>query len=401
MKERKLFYIVPQFYPNPTGFGVAFTNLVKFMAKKKYFTSIYIITTDHNAKIPEELNSICKLKIVKVGGLRYISRLPLPLAKILSIYLMQDLIKFIKNTNIEKDDVFFYEEFVMGHFKYALEKTFSNNKHIIRVHGTFPEFTAHYKNLKHRKTLFDLAVAGDRTSIATTSNFYIEYLNKYYFKESYDLIQNINYYILPNALIDIKPSAIVHKNNTRLKLFQLGRMNKTGAFQKGFIDTIKALQYIESIYPDISKKIYFELVGDGEESKMIEKELRKLKIIQFSYSKRKTNKEVLYLLETSDIILMPSRCEGMSMFATEALYKGKPIIFTSNNGLRDYLYDNINGFSITEYDYTELANAIVKYYNQPEKLREHSENNLVSAKNITNKTLACLDVLFKGGSSDE
>ena len=396
MRERNLFYVAPQFYPNPTGFGVAFTNLIKFIVRKKYFTSIYVITTEHNAKIPEELNSICKLKIVKVSGSKYISHLPLFMAKILSIYIMRNLIKFIKNINVEKDDVFFYEEFVMGHFKYALEKKFPNNKHIIRVHGTFPEFTAHYKDLKQRKILFDLAVSADRTSIATTTNFYIDYLNKYYFKESYDLIQNINYYILPNALIDIKPSVIIPKNDTKLKLFQLGRMDKVGAFQKGFIDTVKALQYIESIYPDISKKIYFELVGDGEESKVIEKELEKLKIIQFNYSKSKTNTEVLSLLETSDVILMPSRCEGMSMFATESLYKGKPIIFTSNNGLRDYLYDNINGFNITEYDYTELANAIIKYYNQPEKIEEHSENNLISAKNITSKTLACLDVLFKG-----
>jgi glycosyltransferase involved in cell wall biosynthesis len=128
---------------------------------------------------------------------------------------------------------------------------------------------------------------------------------------------------------------------------------------------------------------------------MISKELKKLKIIQYNYSKTKTNTEVLSLLETSDIILMPSRCEGMSMFAIESLYKGKPMIFTSKNGLQDYLYDNINGYNIAEYDYTELANAIIKYHNNPKKLEEHSRNNLISAKNITNKTLACLDVLFK------
>lgn len=57
---------------------------------------------------------------------------------------------------------------------------------------------------------------------------------------------------------------------------------------------------------------------------------------------------------------MPSRCEGMSMFATEGIYKGKAIIFTAKNGLRDYLKNGINGIQIEEYDYTDMANAIIK-----------------------------------------
>lgn len=393
MKERKLFYVAPQFYPNPTGFGIAFTNLIKFILEKKYFSSIIIITTEKKARLPIELQNICKLKIVNASGSRYISRLPLFGAKMLSNFLMKDLVKFIE-TEIKSNDIFFYEEFVMGHFKYALEKAFKNNKHIIRVHGTFPEFTAHYKKMKHRKTLFDLSVAGSETFIATTTNFYIEYLNKYYFKESYDLIQNIHYYLLPNALIDIVPKKRLI-DSTQLKLFQLGRMDKVGVFQKGFTDTIKALQYIESIFPDVSKTISFELIGDGEDSYLIEKELEKLQITKYNYSKSKENKEILKILEETDIVLMPSRCEGMSMFATESLYKGKAIIFTSNNGLQDYLINNINGYKMQEYDYTQLANAIINYRNNPQKLDEHSKNNLLRADEITNKTLACLDVIFK------
>lgn len=394
MKNKKLIYVAPQFYPNPTGFGVAFTNIIKMIVEKNYFTRIIIVTTEKKAQIPDELKDVCELYIVNLNLVSLLHYMPILLAKWYSSLLLSKFLKKLDKLNINANDIFFYEEFVMGHFKYAFEKQYPNNKHIIRVHGTFPEFTSHYKKLTKRKILFRLATNSRKINIASTTNFYFNYLNKYYFNESYDVLQNVNYFILPNALLNV--NAVEKDINTKLNLFQLGRMDDVGVFQKGFLDTVKALQFIESILEQKAQDIQLYLVGDGEAAYLVENEIAKLNFIKVNYSKKKSNEEVLKILDNTDLVLMPSRCEGMSMFATEAMYKGKSIIFTNNNGLRDYLIDNINGLRIEEYDYTELARAILKYYYDKELLKIHSKNNLKCANDITNKTYASLDVLFRG-----
>ena len=42
-----------------------------------------------------------------------------------------------------------------------------------------------------------------------------------------------------------------------------------------------------------------------------------------------------------------------------------------------------------------MANAILKYYSNRDMIIDHSTNNLKLAKDITIKTKACIDVLFK------
>lgn len=395
---RKLFYFCPTFYPSPTGFGVAFTNIVKLIADANHFDKIIIITTDKTALIPEELKKICEIYYIRIRGAGKISIFPNFISYSILKFMMKDLLRYLDSKKPTSKDIFFYEEFFIAFFKFVVEKIYSNNEHYIRVHGTLPEFAKNSKKFKYAINFFKQGINNKNNKVVSTTNFYIEYFNENFFKNSYDIIQGIDYFILPNALV--YDNKIINKNekklDDKLKLFQLGRMDEEGYFQKGFDDSIKALQYIESNNPDIAKEIIFTVIGDGTHAKIFEEKIKKIQTIEIIYMKKAQNFEVQEIIDDADIILMPSRCEGMSMFATESIYKGKAMIFTAKNGLRDYLKNNINGFSIEEYDYTEMANAIIKYFYNRNLIVEHGNNNIEFSKYITTKTKACIDVIFKG-----
>lgn len=391
---RKLFYFAPTFYPSPTGFGIAFTNIVKLIVEANYFDKIIIITTDKATSIPDEIKHVCELYHLNIRGVGKISMLPEIFSINILKFFMKDLLNFIASKNPTAKDIFFYEEFYIAYTKFILEKIYPSCEHLIRVHGTFPEYTKNYQGLKSGIRLFNQGTNSKNKKIVSTTNFYIEYLNKHYFDDSYDVIQDIDYFILPNVLIDIKP--VDKKLDDKLRLFQLGRMDENGYFQKGFEDTVKALQYIESMHPEMAKKIVLTVIGDGSHAQRFQEKIDKLNIVEVVYLKKAPNIEVQKIIDNSDVILMPSRCEGMSMFATEAIYKGKAIIFTAKNGLRDYLKNGINGIQIEEYDYTDMANAIINYFINRNLVLEHGKNNIELSNYITMKTKACMDVIFKG-----
>lgn len=397
MHNRKLFYFAPTFYPSATGFGVAFSNIIQFIVESGHFDRIIIITTDRNAKLPKSLENDCEIYTFNLRGIRSLSTLPQALSKLALKLCMKDIISSVKSKKPTSHDVFFYEEFHIAYMKFIFESIYPTSKHFIRVHGTFPEFTKHYKKLRKRMGLFKQGTNSKTKRIVTTTNFYIDYINKYYFHESFDKIQVTDYYLLPNALnhafLEKRHSGT--SNNIKLRIFQLGRMDDRGYFQKGFEDSIKALLYIESLNSEIASQIKFTVVGDGNCSSRFKSRLTKLESIETTHLSKADNVQIQTIIEESDIILLPSRCEGMSMFATEAIYKGKALIFTANNGLRDYLKDGINGLQVQEYDYTEIADAIMKYFLNRELITLHGKNNFDLSAEITKKTRACIDVIFK------
>lgn len=391
---KRLFYFAPTFHPKNTGFAIAFLNIIKAISKKGFFDEIIIFTTDDGVSIPDELSGTCRIEGYKFKGRERLARLPKPLCLGLLPLACRSFLSKVSAFNICENDVFFYEEFGMGFEKFSLEEKYPANKHFIRVHGTFPEFTKSFQGLSHRKRYVDLAVNAKQNNIVSTTNFYFKYLNDNFFGGSYDIQQKINFYILPNLILDVVEHINDDNDSSKVTLIQLGRMDELGVFQKGFFDTVRALRYIESVAPNLAKKLQFILIGDGGHVDKVDDELKKLTLIDIVRRKKCSNDEVKEFIGKSQVVLLPSRCEGMSMFATESLFLGKPIVFTEDNGLQDYLVNDFNGISITSFDYTELAKAIIRYVESPNLVKEHSSNCKKTAADILLKTDACLDVLF-------
>ncbi len=392
---RRLVYICPTFFPKPTGFAIAFTNIIKAIEKKGYFDEVHIFSTDDGLEVPDELQSICSIKKYRVRGREKVAKLPNWACKMAVPKILSGFLGDISKLSPGQNDVFMYEEFGVGFEMYLLKNSYPESKHFLRVHGTFPEFTACFSGLAHRRRYVDYALLDGETNIVSTTNFYFGYLNEYFLDRSYDKQQMVNYYLLPNLIVDeILMTDKVELSNEKITLIQLGRMDKLGVFQKGFFDTVRALRYIESSRPELAKKLRIIMIGGGDDASRVDEQLAMLKLVEVVRHERCSNDKVKAYVNESDLVLMPSRCEGMSMFATEALSLGKPIIFTAKNGLRDYLIDGYNGLSMEEFDYSELANNIIRYVTGECNLKQHGQNAEKSAVEIKRKVEACLDVMF-------
>ena len=72
-----------------------------------------------------------------------------------------------------------------------------------------------------------------------------------------------------------------------------------------------------------------------------------------------------------------SRYEGQSMFITESISLGKPLIISDNNGMQDMLRDGINGFKIKTGDSKDAARKIQKMINlSDDELQSFSQASL-------------------------
>jgi glycosyltransferase involved in cell wall biosynthesis len=124
---------------------------------------------------------------------------------------------------------------------------------------------------------------------------------------------------------------------------------------KNHHDVIKALAILNKNI----ECIYLHL-GQGhteEEEHSLARELNVFDKIQFLGNRPNVRD---YLI-ASDVYVMPSQFEGLSIAAIEAMASGIPSVLYNAPGLRDLIVNNDNGFLI-EPSYEELAKAVIKLY---------------------------------------
>lgn len=76
-------------------------------------------------------------------------------------------------------------------------------------------------------------------------------------------------------------------------------------------------------------------------------------------------KNVRDYLISSDIYIMPSLYEGLSIAAIEAMACGLPSVLYNSPGLRDLIQDDNNGFLVNN-NFHQLVDRVLYYYNNPE-----------------------------------
>lgn len=138
----------------------------------------------------------------------------------------------------------------------------------------------------------------------------------------------------------------------------MGKMSDNGVTQKGITDLLKAVYSLKRAnrIPEDFKLI---IVGTGTKVESIKKMINNLGLIQhINLIERASHDEVFELIRNSKAIILLSRYEGQSMFITESISLGKPLILSDNNGMQDMLMPNVNGFKVKTGDLEMAASAI-------------------------------------------
>ena len=136
----------------------------------------------------------------------------------------------------------------------------------------------------------------------------------------------------------------------------------------------------------ISRHITFLFIGDSN-IKNLDKKLSKYKNIKYISFKE----NIADYINISDLIISPSKQEGLPQNILEALYFNKPVIGMNIRGTKDLLS---NGYGILVNNLDEMIKQIIAYEQNPQIMNAYPiekylvENVTNDVKNILNKYLS-------------
>jgi len=80
-------------------------------------------------------------------------------------------------------------------------------------------------------------------------------------------------------------------------------------------------------------------------------------------------KDVADIVRAADVMVLPSRAEGLPLAILEAMACGKPIVATPVNGVPEAVVDGRTGILVTPGDDEALAEALIRLFDQPDLAR--------------------------------
>lgn len=350
---KKVLFITPDFYPNSTGFANACFNLITSIArygKDKYDIHVF---TDIQLGTHKEIVG-CHVYRYKSTRRNKIS------------YLLDERSKgrIIKNYVLQNSiDVILFETNTFPYFQNLILSEF-RNKCIVRIHSTSDtEVPVFGRKVTIGQNIVNKRIFKFMKSvpyIISTSSYYLNFIRKYYLNENvYNIWENKSYGILHNTSV---ADEINSKSELSNHFLTMGKLSENGLTQKGMTDLLKAIYYM-NIRKMLPLDFRLTLVGHGEKLPYIKNLITKLNLTNLCCIKEQaSHDEVFELMSESKAIILLSRYEGQSMFITESISMGKPIIISDNNGMGDMLLEGINGFSVKTGDIEDAALTLKKVF---------------------------------------
>ncbi len=157
--------------------------------------------------------------------------------------------------------------------------------------------------------------------------------------------------LVPNA-IDLRrfSPAAARRDQARIELglptsarvvAGVGRLNS----QKNFALFLDIAAQLAPRFPDL----HFLLAGDGPEEKMLREKAAALGISdRVTFSGYVADTRLVYLV--ADVLLMPSRYEGLPMTLLEAMAMGLPVVASQLDGIAEVIGDGREGFLVPSDD---------------------------------------------------
>lgn len=346
---KKVMFYCHVFYPEISGYSNAFQNLINSILENDPDLEVTVITPFRLPQgvdeiIRDRLNVLRLFPVVKIRKIRYF---------INEYFYAKQVSKKFLNENF---DLLIIETFDQAIFINFLDGAIYN-KMAVRVHSTNEtEYTIFGNSIEYklRRYLIKAKISKKVKWILSTNSFHVNFVKKYYFDENLISIGDKSFFVLPNAVNIAAPDDF--SVSEKLKLFTLGRMDNLGNNQKGFTDFIYALKLLPK---NVLDKFEIKIVGKGDvRNKLISlcKDFNNVTFIDGM-----PHREIINELKCSDVVILPSRYEGMSMFALEGLAAGNACLFSRTGGLIDMVDDN--GILFEPQNIESIASALTDLAN--------------------------------------
>lgn len=126
-------------------------------------------------------------------------------------------------------------------------------------------------------------------------------------------------------------------------------------------------------------RIHYVICGEGELLEKLQSQARNLglggRVHFLGY-----RSDVVDICAHSDVFVLPSRREGLSVASLEAMYCGLPLIVSKVRGSGDYLQEGVSGFLRDADDAAGFAAAITRLKEDPVLCRSFGERNAEAVK---------------------
>ncbi len=188
-----------------------------------------------------------------------------------------------------------------------------------------------------------------------------------------------------NGKIEVIPSGIdtslfkpIDKKTTRTIL---GMKNY---FQIIFAGNLISLKRVDMLIRVCSRlfrhypHIYLTIVGEGPERAKLEQLARDGDLENVQFTGRIAYDKMPLYIGASDVLVLPSKSEGLPDCVQEAMACGVPVIASNVGGLPELIEDGINGYLVNSED--ELQTCLEKLIKHPELAASMGVNALEFAK---------------------
>ena len=238
--------------------------------------------------------------------------------------------------------------------RYVIDKTYATKKYIW-IHSN-------YKKMEYLKE-YDFEYFNKSDKIITISEECVNVLKKEFLneKEKIEYLPNLSSKKTIEMLAKERP--IIEFDKNKFKIVSIGRLS----YEKGFDIAVEAAKILKE--KNINYQWY--IIGDGTMKKEIDKKIKQYKLEKYFYLIGITDNPYSYI-ESSDILVQPSRSEGKSMVLDEAKILNKPFVVTKYPTIYDQANEDIA--VLVDINAEAIAEGIIDIYNNKNKLNVLKQN---------------------------
>lgn len=247
-------------------------------------------------------------------------------------------------------------------------------KTVVRFHATSDTeylLVSKAKKYRIRKFVWRNLSAYNIRFVSATNSYHLHFAMQYLLKSAS--------IVGAGVCINAADKAVSQRNTKHAaqQFVMLGRMDKEGYKQKGFDLLLDALPLVNETAVKLGIKL--TIIGSGEYANQFKMEVSRYTWVD--HIAELPHEKVASILEKSDVVLMPSRYEGLSVFALEALSAGLAFVMSDAGGLRD-LWTN-NGWIVTPLNGQELGKAMLAAMQDERLLAKQQQSERLAQQSFT------------------
>jgi len=258
---------------------------------------------------------------------------------------------------------------------------------IMHVHYAIPHAASAYltqrilgedSNFKFVTTLHgtDITIVGNHSSFFKITKFCIENSNGITCVSNYLKQATIDTFAIKkdiNVIYNFVDTSKYKRNNTDKNKLGIIRKDELGIIHISNFRPVKNIRNIIEIFCKTRKEINARLmlVGDGPDLACIKEAVNRLDLNdKVVFLGRQDN--IVPLLSSADLYLLPSKSESFGVSALEALSCGVPVIGTSIGGLKEVVKDGECGYLFDPENVEDMAKAALGILSSKSKSEQMS-----------------------------